>query len=186
MKGKLSASAFKRYSEGADVAISAASGVTHVIQLFEYGDLGKNILEAETPPERKQEVARLEFQVAKDTASYAFTRDAVKEGIKKVVVRIFPDTVAPYVIEYGPAALAAASVTFDSSEAAAPGLLRYEHWDAMSSKQKQVVLSTWWKTYDMGRKSGVPEIAADEDFKVLLEQTDKLYKHYQDISDAPH
>jgi hypothetical protein len=185
MNGKLSPSAYGRYAEGANVAKSVASGVTHIIQLFEYGEQFKNIYEADLPQARKQEEARLALQVAKDTASYAFTRDAVKEGVKKVVVHIFPDKVAPYVVEYSSAALAAASITFDSSESAAPGLLRYEHWDNMTSKQKEAVLSTWWKTYDMGRKLGAPDFLPDEDFKVLLEQTDKLYKQNQGLTNGP-
>jgi hypothetical protein len=38
---------------------------------------------------------------------------------------------------------------------------------------------------DVGRKPGAPDFAQDEDFKILIEQTDKLYKKYQGITNAP-
>ncbi len=175
-KGQLSSAAYRRYAKGADDAVSISSGVTHTITLLQDLALVKNIYEADVPEARKREEARLGYQVAKDAGSYAFSRDAVKQGVQNVLVRTFPDSIAPYVIQYGPAALTAGSVTFDSSEAAAPGLLHNEKWEAMSSKEKEHVLSTWWKYYEDDRRSGRADSFPVDDLRALIDQTDSLYR----------
>lgn len=174
-KEGLSAANYRKFAEGADAAESATSAVTFVIGTLEYAALAKNIYEADVPEARKREVARFVAQFGKDVTSYAFSRDAVKEGIKRVVVKTFPETVAPY-LEYVSPATAAAGILLDSSDAETPGLLRYEKWGALSSKQKQQVLTQWWGYYDRDIQAGRPGDLAAEDLKVLMDQTDSLYK----------
>ena len=141
-KRSLSPTDYRHHVQSADDAISVSSGVTYVIVGLEYTALLKNIYEADVPEARKREEARFAIQLGKDATSYVFTRDAVKQGIENVLVRTFPEKVAPYLIEYGSAAMAGAGITFDSAVAESPGLPRCEKWDTMSSKQKEQVLST--------------------------------------------
>lgn len=158
------------YVEGAKDTKSVVSGVGHVAAGFEYGSIFKDIYEAshQGSSERlRYQEERLAAQVAHDTV-YQWTKDAVQEGVKKVVVRMFPKT-ATYLTEGASAAAAGISITFYSADIAAdPPAIIEDKQGKYSLEDKQRALFQMWKFYDRN-----PTVYA---MPSLINDTDIVYR----------
>jgi hypothetical protein len=157
----------ENYVEGANDTKSLVSGVGHVAAGFEYSSIFKDIYEAshQGSSERlKYQEERLGAQVVHDTV-YEWTKDAVQEGVTKVVVRMFPKT-APYLVEDAvTAAAAGVSVTFYSSEIGAdPREIVENRQGRYSLADKQRALFQMWKFYDQNPTVyAMPSLVTDTD-----------------------
>ncbi len=160
----------ENYVEGAKDTKSVVSGVGHVAAGFEYGSIFKDIYEASQQGSSERltyQEERLAAQVAHDTV-YQWTKDAVQDGVKKVVVRMFPKT-ATYLTEGASAMVAGLSVTFYSRDTGVePREIVENRQGEYSLEDKQRALFQMWKFYDQN-----PTVYA---MPSLINDTDIVYR----------
>ena len=172
----LSPKALKPFLADSTDLKSVVKTFTGVVTGMELVATSKDVYEAysgDTAERQKYEVEHLAYEATKDGAAYVFSTDTVKQGVKSVVVRLFPKSkvfFTPNAVSLAKATSGGLSVFFYSSEI---GLDDREIVEDRSGRfsldQRRAALFNIWKDHDQNPTSF-------GDIKTLIEDTDILYK----------
>jgi hypothetical protein len=124
---------------------SVLRGLTHLLSGAQYAVLTKNIVSAESPAKRDEATGEALKQIASDVIH----RDAVKNGMTEVSLRLFGERVGPLLVRAAAPAMAAGGIIFDSEKTGRdPVEIIHDASGKVSLAEKQSALMEEWRGYE--------------------------------------